>query len=111
MNPYATLSKLGAFNALDATFVKKNGEEIAILVKPESVDDEPLDGGFLGSVKIRVWSTSTTTIQPEEGDALVVTNEDGSTTRYPVTRNAVSSRYWDWKYRRVGARIVFYTRF
>lgn len=111
MNPYKTLAKLGAFNALDATFVKKDGTEISILVKPESVTDEQLDGGYIGSVKIRVWSTSDTDLRPEEGDALIVYNEDETTTRYMVTRNAVSSRYWDWRYSRVGGRIVFYTRY
>lgn len=111
MNPYKTLGKLGAFNALSATFIKKSGEEIPILVKPELVTDEQLDGGYLGSIKIRVWSTSAIDLRPEEGDALVVTNDDESTTRYVITRNAVSSRYWDWRYSRNGERIVFYTRF
>lgn len=129
MNPYTTLSKLGAFHSYNATFIKSDGEEIPLLVKPESVETEQLNefggstplfdsysvtrsrGGYIGSVKMRVWSTSTTNLNPEKGDCLVIKSEDGAIKRYTIVKNASTARYWDWRYTRETGRIVFYTMF
>ena len=116
MNPYNTLKALGAFNAIYGTIIRKNGERISLLVKAETVDDEQFQGtAYPGSVKVRKWSAAYEDFKGEvnlgEGDVLEITNDDGTSRKLPITRDANSTRYWDWKYKRAGYRVVFWTRY
>lgn len=110
MNPYTLLQTLNNVRSLSATLVKRDGSEVALEVKPEAAETQQLASQYVGAVQIRAWSTDSN-IEPTEGDVLIVEQDNGERASYSITRDANSSRFWRWKFNRVGYRIVFYTRY
>ncbi len=118
MNPYKQLSKVANVNSSFATLSKRDGTALTLSVKAEEVTDERIESNYSGSMRVRVWSADVrsflkddgTTAYPAEGDRLVLNCADGRRRAFLTTRDAASSRYWDWKYGMPGYRIVFYTK-
>lgn len=120
MNPYRTFEKLGRVNDLDATLVKKDGTTLALRVKPETRGSETLEGEYANALGVREWSANVSDftddetgaiLAPEQGDALLVVLDDGTTRGYSITRSTTTARYWDWFYPRPGYRVRFYTKY
>ena len=110
MNPYNLLQTLNNVRSLQATLVKRDGSEIALQVKPETAETQQLASQYVGAVQIRAWSTDST-VEPTEGDVLIVEQDGGERVSYSITRDSNSSRFWRWKFNRAGYRIVFYTKY
>lgn len=120
MNPYRTFEKLGKVNDLDASLVKKDGTTLALRVKPETRGSETLEGEYANALGVREWSANVSDFfdaetgaarWPEQGDALIVTLDDGTARAYSTTRSTATARFWDWFYARPGYRVRFYTKY
>lgn len=121
MNPYKTFNKIGLIRGLDAILIKSDddGAQYPVVVKPENSAFETLNSDYSGVLNIRVWSCDIADLvdgqgvetRPESGDVLRVALDDGVVKDFPITRNATTSRFWDWAYNRPGYRVRFYTKF
>ena len=113
MNPYAMLQKLHEVGGLDATLTKKDGRRVSLVVSPESNESRDLVSDYPAALKIRFWSCDSQKlgeVRPDEGDALAVRFPDGERV-YKTTRDPISARYWNFKYDRNKARVVFVTKY
>lgn len=119
MNPYNQLAKIGGVLSLPAKLIKSDGTtKIQFYVKPEQLDVSQPGAEYVQALQIRTWSVNVqqltdgdSVLYPEQGDSLIVKNDDGSLVQYAVTRSAETARYWDWSYTRPGYRVKFYTKF
>lgn len=117
MNPYGLLSKLYGVNSLNATLTRPDGRVYLLHVEPMDDSPEQFLNEYQGAVEVRSWSVSLNELKdesgipyyPGEGDVLRVTSTDGNLCAYKLARNAMSSRFWSWRWDRPGGRIVFYT--
>ena len=119
MNPYAMLEKLYLTNSLRAVYVKATGARLSVMVEPEQDATEQLVSDYSGAVTVRAWGIAADSLKddggvqyyPGEGDSIEITGTDGATRTYKVAREAVSSKFWRWKWDRPGGRIIFFTKF
>lgn len=119
MNGVKLLSKITGVLGLYATLQKSDGTSLLIFVTQESANVEQPGANYPQALKIKTWSASKDSFildsgaeaYPNAGDALLVTDESGVTWKYAVTRNAETSRYWDYKYKPKHYRIKFYTQY
>lgn len=119
MNGTKLLSRITGVLGLYATLYKKDGSSVLIFVTQEAANVAAPGVDFPQALKIKTWSAAVDNfivdggaeVFPETGDALVVTDDQGVSWRYVVTRNAETGRYWDYKYKPKHYRIKFYTQY
>ena len=119
MNGVKLLSKITGVLGLYATLRKKDGSSVMIFVTQESASVDAPGVNFPQALKIKTWSAakdsfildSGAEVFPDAGDALIVTDENGVSWSYAVTRNAETARYWDYKYKPKHYRVKFYTQY
>lgn len=119
MNGVKLLSKLTGVLGLYATLQKKDGTSLMVFVTQESSEVDAPGVNFPQALKIKTWSASKDSFVvdggveafPNAGDALIVTDENGVSWSYAITRNAETARYWDYKYKPKHYRVKFYTQY